>query len=239
MRKLISIIAISVSASCIAVQANASTVDSAAQELINVTGYANIKAKPTQATFKATFETENANAAIARQIIDANVARAIDQLTANGVDSLDITNLDMKIRPHTVREKGKVIFEGFKGSRTLNVLIRDMTNTETLLDVALKAGATGISSLNYSVEDPSAYESAARTAAAEDAYKKATDLAQALNVKVGKITLISYNGQPVRHLQELSFSDGLNSKAMEPTYANSDLSFSDSVNVTFTIIQPK
>jgi len=64
-------------------------------------------------------------------------------------------------------------------------------DAQKLIDIAIKAGANGIESVEWNVKDPAALEARARAAAVEKARAVASNLAKGLGAKVGEPLMVS------------------------------------------------
>ena len=72
---------------------------------------------------------------------------------------------------------------GYQLTNSVNVTVRDIDATGSVVDGALAAGATSLDGLGFRVEDPSVAEAEARAAAVADARSRAEALAAAAGVR--------------------------------------------------------
>jgi len=110
-----------------------------------------------------------------------------------GVDAKDITTISYTVNPQTSNPKeGEVPrIVGYHVSNIVQVKIRKIDDAGKILDAAIAAGANSLNSLSFTIDDPSSLESQARTKAVQDAMAKAKTLADAANVKLGRIISIT------------------------------------------------
>ncbi len=80
---------------------------------------------------------------------------------------------------------------GYRVSNSLTVKIRDLSKISDVLGLAGKYGATEVSGLSFTIDDPENLKAQARDKALADLKVKANRLANALGVRLGGI--ISYN----------------------------------------------
>jgi uncharacterized protein YggE len=71
-------------------------------------------------------------------------------------------------------------------SNQLQVVVRDLSSIEDLLDAALAAGANNVNGLSFSINDTTALAGDARAKAVADAQARAEDLAAQMGVTLGK-----------------------------------------------------
>jgi len=83
---------------------------------------------------------------------------------------------------------GRQVQDGFTVNQSVQIKVRDTTSAGELIAQVGELGATNISSLQFTIDDPSAVEAEARELAIADAEAKAQVLAENLGVKIVRIT---------------------------------------------------
>jgi len=104
-----------------------------------------------------------------------------------------MTNLNLSPQYHFDGSTGrnKRVFDGHSVSQHLTLKVRDLTKVSTVLDAAVAAGATEISSVQFTVESPAKAAEDLRNAAYDNALKKAQKIAELTGVVLGKPVDIS------------------------------------------------
>ena len=126
----------------------------------------------------------------------------ITALTGIGIAAEDIqtSNLSVYTTTNTNAQTG-ANETGYTVSNTIHVIVRDVTKIETVIDAAIKAGATTLYGLNFDIQDRSALEEQARELAMKDAEARGQHYASLINAKLGEVIVINENrlagGQPV------------------------------------------
>ncbi len=96
------------------------------------------------------------------------------------------------------QDKGQQLL-GYRVSNELTIKIRDLSKIPQILSLPGQFGATEVSGLNFTIDDPENLKVEARAKAVDDAKNKAVYLAQKLGVSLGSV--VSYNeyegGTPV------------------------------------------
>jgi hypothetical protein len=117
----------------------------------------------------------------------------IAALTSNGVAREDIATTDYSIYPEYDYSTNAQRLLGYRVSNTVRAKIRNVQETGAVLDsVSTAAGdEVRISGLRFSIEDNAALITAAREAAWNDAFAKATELAELSGQTLGAATSIS------------------------------------------------
>jgi uncharacterized protein YggE len=115
----------------------------------------------------------------------------IDALTGAGVDSKDITTIDVTVQPQYDGNSGTVI--GYRATNSIRVKVRKTDAAPQLLAVVVSTGgdATRISSVSYSIDDDSKLVKDARGRAFQDAKDRAGQYAQLAGLHLGKLISIS------------------------------------------------
>ncbi len=169
------------------------------QEGIWVSGQGTVTVTPDIATLRLGVEVQAASVAVAQ----SQAAEAMDEvmaaLTDNGVAKKDIQTQYFSIRQVTKwdREKEEAIVIGYRVTNKVTAKIREIDKAGTVIDAVAVAGGdlTRIDSIDFSVDDPSAYYEEARQEAMADAKAKAEQLAGLADAKLGKATYISEGAQ--------------------------------------------
>lgn len=81
--------------------------------------------------------------------------------------------------------------KGYRVSNSLTIKIRDLTKISEVLSLAGKFGATEVSGLSFTIDEPENLKSQARDKALADVKVKAAHLANVIGVRLGGI--VSYN----------------------------------------------
>lgn len=117
----------------------------------------------------------------------------IDSLKSNGVDAEAITTTNYSINPEYDYRAEKERLVGYRVNNTVRAKISDVTNSGSVIDDATTAAgdAARVNSISFSIEDDAEMVEAAREAAWNDAFKKATQLAELSGQKLGPVVSIS------------------------------------------------
>lgn len=83
---------------------------------------------------------------------------------------------------------------GYTITESVSVKIRDFSKVNSVLEGVVKNGANSVTSLNFTLDDPSSVESKARTEAIKKARAKAEEVGKAGGFRVGRILSINEGG---------------------------------------------
>lgn len=117
----------------------------------------------------------------------------IDSLTSGGVPEEDITTLDYSIYPEYSYNGNNPRIIGYRVTNTVRATIRDIESSGSLIDDAVAAGGddTQVSGLRFSIEDDTELVEQARAAAWDDAFAKASQLAELSGQSLGEAISIT------------------------------------------------
>lgn len=165
------------------------------QEGIWVNGEGKVTAVPDIAILTLGIEAQELTVAEARDKAAEAMTGVMDALKSAGIDDKDIQTQNFNIQQVTRwdNDKQQEIVIGYQVNNTVTVKVRDVTQAPTVIDNVTAAGGdlTRISSIAFTVDDPSPYYEQARVKAVNDAAVKAAKLADTAGVKLGKATYIS------------------------------------------------
>jgi len=173
---------------------------------ISVNGSAEVMAVPDIATFTLAVRADGDDVATAQTSATEKNNAIIAFLTGAGVAEADIKTTAYSISPRFRFEQrpctpvfcppSESIEDGFEVYQALEVKVRDTAQAGTLLAGVGTAGATDISGLTFTIDDPSTFEAEARAEAIKDAQVKAEALAESLGVRLGDLVSF-YEEQPM------------------------------------------
>ncbi|MBA7642849.1 26 kDa periplasmic immunogenic protein [subsurface metagenome] len=150
---------------------------------------------PDIATLRLGVEAQAATVAVAQSQATEAMDEVMTALTENGVAEKDIQTQYFSIYPVTRWDKDdeEQVIVGYRVTNKVNAKIREIDKAGTIIDVVAAVGGDliRIDSINFSVDDPSAYYEEAREKAMADAKAKAEQLAELADAKLGKATYIS------------------------------------------------
>jgi len=168
---------------------------------ISVSGMGEVMAVPDVADFSFSVRGEGADATIAQNESATRINAIMAFLKEQGIEEKDIKTANYSLFPKYRYEQrpctfnfcppGEQIADGFEVSQTITVKVRDTAKAGELLSGVGNAGATDISGLFFSIDNPDELKAQARAEAVADAKEQAKILAETLGVKIDG--LIGYN----------------------------------------------
>jgi uncharacterized protein len=158
---------------------------------ITVHGTGTVWTEPDQATLEVGWSGVEDEVAAAVAQADAAITAIREALEGLGIDPLDIRTTGYAIwREERWDETGEPRLVGYRVHHGLQVLIRDVDAIGRTIAAATDAGANQIGGIGFTVADPHALETEARTAAFAAARARATELAGLMGVELGRATVV-------------------------------------------------
>lgn len=164
---------------------------------ISITGDGEVVGVPDIGTFSFSVTEAGVDASSAQEASGTKINDILSALKEGGVEEKDIKTENYSLYPKYKYETapcfpgsycpGEQVQDGFEVSQTIIVKVRDLTKAGALLAVAGEKGATNISGLSFTIDDPEVLKAQARTLAIENAKAKAAELAEDLNVRLVKM----------------------------------------------------
>ncbi len=161
------------------------------ERAITVTGLGKVNGKNDIAVTTIGYSNTDKNVAKAQ----ADNKRVMDQIVAAlkklGVEEKDMqSNYSIYPDYNYTQDKGQEL-KGYRVSNNVTVKIRDLAKISDVLSLPGKYGATEVSGLNFTIDDPENLKSEARDKAVTDAKMKANKLVRALGARL--VEVISYS----------------------------------------------
>jgi uncharacterized protein len=172
--------------------------DSSSLPAIDVTGRAEVRANPDQASIDIAVETyaaDAAKAAVANARLSQKVAEALKaKLGGTGKIQTGSYNLMPDYRQTPNETTSQII--GYRAVNTVTVETSALDRVGPLIDAAIGAGANRVDSVTFSLRDEGGPRNAAIAKAAADALSQARALAAALGLKLKRVLRASTNAEP-------------------------------------------
>ncbi len=172
-----------------------------AQNTIVISGKGEISVKPDIATVDFSVMEENLDVSKASDAVNTKIAKIIDTLKNDGVDESDIKTTDYSISPRynyanpsSLYPNGRQVLAGYDVTQSIEVKIRDLSKTGSVVTDLSVLGVTNMSGLNFTEDKYDDLVRQARDAAIADARDQASKLAKSLGVNLDKIVGYSENG---------------------------------------------
>ena len=130
---------------------------------------------------------------------------------------------------------GRQVLKGYEVRQTTTIKVRDTSKAGDLLAGVGGKGATEVSGLSFTFDDPSKPQTEARGKAIADAKSKADALASQLGVSIVRVVSFSENGSSPQPYPVAYGMGAVDSKAVAPEISVGQNTTSDDVTITYEI----
>lgn len=216
--------------------------------VITVNGEGEAVAVPDIASFTFSVSQDSATVAAAQEGVTQKMDAIIAALKNLGIAERDIKTSDYSVYPKyeyttqpcspTFCPPSRQMQDGYTATHSVSVKVRDTAKAGEALAAAGNAGATNLSSISFTVDDPDMIVNKARAEAIADAKEKAEMLADELGVKLVRIMGYSDNmgGGPMPYYREVGMGGDMEvAQAKAPTLPAGENKYTISVSVTYEI----
>jgi uncharacterized protein len=218
----------------------------AAYSTIVVNGYGEAFANPDVAEFTFSVSADAKSVGAAQDTVTEKTDAILESLRGLGIEEKDIRTTDYSVYPKYVYQNavcgpnycppGRQVPDGFTVSHSVTIKVRDIEKAGQALSLAGTNGATNISSLNFTLDEPNAPQNEARDEAVTEAREKARALAKSLGVRLGRVVDFadsSYNPSPYYLRAQEGMAVSADAKA--PTLPEGQNKYTSNVTITYEI----
>ncbi|CAM3960240.1 26 kDa periplasmic immunogenic protein precursor [Vibrio aerogenes CECT 7868] len=207
---------------------------------ISLSGYSTVVATPDRAKFSVKVRAESKKAIDCKQDVDKKVANILTSLKKAGLDRKAVSSAQLWLRPvHRRDQNGNTTFKGYAAERDIEVTVKKLDELGAYLDQMLIEGATDLSNIRLISSKHKEYQEEARRLAADDAAKKALELASEFGAELDRVWSINYvenvNNDNVM-LENRMFTASMKTAVPSvPTYNDKSIIFNDRVDVVYKL----
>jgi uncharacterized protein YggE len=163
---------------------------------IRVHGQATISVVPDQAQFDIGVVTQATTPKAATDLNTKQSDALIHELKV-ALPSATINGINFSVNPNYLYPKeGAPTIAGYTASNTVRLQLNDISRLQTVIDIAVKSGATSINRLTFTVRNEGAARGQSLAAATHQAQAGAEALAGSLQLKIVRLITVE-EGQPV------------------------------------------
>lgn len=224
-----------------------------AANTINVSGHGEVLAAPDIATFSFSVVSNKSTVAAAQADATAKQNAVSDYLGGAGVDKKDLQTSGYSVQPQYSYQKsvcpqvmsvggapvycppGKSVLTGYEVRQSTTVKVRDTAKAGDLLVGVGTKGATEVSGLQFTFDDPTGVQAQARGKAIDDAKAKAKVLAKQLGVTLVRVVSFSESGGGYSPQPMYASMGAAESKVVAPDISVGENKTSVDVSVTYEI----
>ncbi len=205
---------------------------------LTVGGQGLSSAQPDLATISLGVSSRAATAAEAMTQNAEAQNKVIEALKAEGIEARDIQTSGLNLSPMLDYSKDGEAprVTGYAAQNNVTVRVRDIAGLGAVLDKLVASGANEIGGINFTREDMTEAEDAARSAAVQDARRRAEIMAEAAGMRLGPLLRLSdtpVESQPVPMMRMMAAE----AKGSAPTPVEAgELTVSANVTAIFALL---
>ncbi len=161
--------------------------------LITVTGQAEVRVPPDEVVFTLAIESLDKDMLVANERTDVSVKHLLSIARKNNIKPEDVQTSQISVQPKyntdnmDSEERSKVprVLVGYEVSKTVGILLRELSRFDVLMADLLKAGITRLSNLEFRNSQIRKHRDQARVMAIRAAQEKAKLLAHEIGQSIG------------------------------------------------------
>ncbi|GAB5038487.1 SIMPL domain-containing protein [Bartonella henselae] len=203
---------------------------------ITVTATGENQATPDMAIINLAVVTQDKTAQKALADNNKSMNDIINAFKNNGIQANDLQTSGLSIyqsnpnKDHEKKNNGIV----YHVSNSLTVRIRDLSNAGKIFDQAMALGVNSVHGITFTNANTKPFYQEARKKAIAEAIEKAKTIAEAADLKLGKIIKINENDDNYYSRPHL-MSKAVNANYTDTTFSSGELNYSVSVTIVFAI----
>jgi len=200
---------------------------------IAVSGSYQVKAVPDRLRMSLSLSEVGRDVAFAQAEVDRRASRLIETLKRLGVGKADIASSQLQVTPHYNWNNREQVYVGSEVSRTVEIILRDITKYDALLRAVIDAKVGRINSTQLESSQMKQLRAQALQGAILDARNKAELLVADLNVRLGEVYSINAQGGGAVPMMA---SYRLQAESAESAFEPGTLEFTETVGVVFYLL---
>lgn len=161
---------------------------------ISVKGIGEVETRPNIAELQITVRTDAMDVTEAQRENAVQMNQVIQSLLALNIQRSDIQTAMYNVFPRYDYMNGKREFRGYEVTNSISITIRNIAQIATVIDTAVKNGATEISQVEFMVENEAAHYEYTLQLAMQNAWGKASAIAESL--------CLTYLPTPIKVIEE-------------------------------------
>jgi uncharacterized protein YggE len=206
----------------------------AISEGITAQGHGEIKVKPDIAQVTVAVTTQSKDQA---EAVSQNATRTTATLAAlrgSGIAEKDIQTQSYTVQPQYDYRVSPAVLTGYQVTNSVQATVRDLTKVGLVIDKAIGAGASEVNNVSFDLADRTQAQAQALAIAVVTAKIKATVMAQAAGVDLGRLMTMTEGSAPAVQLVQPVFMRAMAKSADAATTPIADQQITVTADATLT-----
>ncbi len=204
------------------------------ENIIVVQGVGAVTITNAEGRINASVSTLNQDAEVALSNNNAIVSNIVSELNGVGISPDDISTNRFDFYPEYRWSEGQQVFEGYAVTNGISILVKEVAAMGAILNLLVDAGASRINSVGFGSSNLAEVRKQALEKATEDALTKATILANANGVNLGKVIQVKLSSQN-SVLNQTSSNGGVSAASPVPISPGQN-TITEKLTVTYELI---
>lgn len=201
---------------------------------INVIAEGKASAKPDQAELQLTFTSTHLKVDQARSAVDQQVNNLLERLKLFTLGTASLDSSQTQIHPQYDYRNQQKLFIGYQVNRNVSFILNDLQQLEPLIQAITESKLSRLNQIRFGLNNPSLIKEEALADAIQKSRLLAKQIADAYEVKLGKIHRVNHRSAPEHNIMRaMSMNAELASDSAAQTYQQKDLEFKATVEVAF------
>ena len=159
---------------------------------ISVNGHGETTTEPDIARVRLGMWIFDKDLVTAKKVADAKMAALLSVLREMEVKPEDISTTELYVQPKYEAIEKEYMFVGYDVTRSITVIVRQLSRLNELLDRCIQAGANRVSRISLQTSRERELKERVLALAIADAKEKATRIAAGFEAKLGKVQEITW-----------------------------------------------
>ncbi len=213
------------------------------RSMLTVNGNGEVSAPPDRATVRLGATMQAEEAAAAQSNVNSALQKAIDAIQKTGIPQRSIRTTGLTLTPVYAPQKPASVetprVVAYRAGNTIEVTVDDLKRMGAVIDAGVTAGANRLEGVSFRLRDDLPQRTRALAVAVEEARTKAQAIAQALNVKLGKVAEVIEGGVHIMpHQETFAMARGFAGDAARTPVEPGEVRVSASVTIRYEIGSP-
>jgi uncharacterized protein len=210
--------------------------EAAAEREITVQGTGEVTATPDVASISLGVTTgPQASADVATALLSKTFEAVVADVQRLGVKEEDITTTNLSVQPVYDFGEGERTLRGYEAFESIRIKVRDLDTTGDIVASASREGVNQVGGISFDIDDPDELQRRAEAAAIADARDNAEQLAEALEVRLGRVKTFTSSDTPAPPVFARAALESVGGDAAGPPVPQGSQDVTATITITYEL----
>jgi len=201
---------------------------------IHIVAEGKANAQPDQAELQLSFTTTHLEVEQARSIVDQQVETLLKKLSQFELDTASLNSSQTQIHPQYDYRNQQQQFIGYQVNRHINFILNDLKQLDKLIQTITESKISRLNRIQFGLSNSAFIKEEALSNAIRQSKRLAKQIADAYDVKLGKIHRVSHRPESEHSvMRAMTMNAELARDDANHTYQQKDLEFKATIDVAF------